>query len=68
MKSKHLVPFTLGSALLLGAQAFAQEQDTLDYREGYSLILEQQWSNAQNYFENFRSQWPDSVWTDDAAF
>lgn len=68
MKQKTLLPITLGSALLLGAQAFAQEQDTLDYREGYSLILEQQWSNAQNYFENFRTQWPDSVWTDDAAF
>ena len=32
------------------------------------LVLEQQWSNAREYFENFLTDWRDSAWADDAAF
>ncbi|MCG8415848.1 MAG: HEAT repeat domain-containing protein [Pseudomonadales bacterium] len=68
MNRKLLIATSLSGVLMLNAQVFSQEQDTLDYREGYNLILEQQWLNAREYFDNFRVEWPDSVWADDAAF
>ncbi len=68
MNRKVLFTLAMSGVIGLSAQVFSQEQDTLDYREGYNLILEQQWTNAQAYFENFRVEWPESVWADDAAF
>lgn len=68
MKATKLLPLTLGISLLLNAQVFSQEQDTLDYREGYGLVLEQSWNDAQAHFLEFQSDWPDSPWVDDAAF
>ncbi|NKB34563.1 MAG: hypothetical protein GKR91_15835 [Pseudomonadales bacterium] len=68
MKSIKLLPLSLGLGLLVSAQVFSQEQDTLDYREGYGLVLEQQWNDAQAHFIEFQSDWPESAWVDDAAF
>ena len=68
MQYFKLLPITLGIGLLANAQVFSQEQDTLDYREGYGLVLEQQWNEAQAHFIEFQADWPDSSWVDDAAF
>lgn len=65
---KILVPVGIGFSTLFAAQAIPQEQDSLDYREGYSLVLEQKWSNAQNHFSDFGIEWPESSWADDADF
>lgn len=65
---KILVPVGIGFSTLFAAQAIPQEQDSLDYREGYSLVLEQKWSNAQNHFSEFGIEWPESSWADDADF
>jgi len=68
MNRKIFYSLSLGSALLLSAQVFSQEQDTLDYRAGYDLVLKQQWADAQELFNEFRSNWPESGWLDDASF
>lgn len=65
---KVLVPVGIGLSTLFAAQALPQEQDSLDYREGYSLVLEQKWSEAQNHFSEFGIEWPASSWADDADF
>ena len=68
MKYKSILTLSLGGIFLANAQVFSQDQDTVDYRNGYTLIMEQQWGDAREYFENFNLEWPDSVWADDAAF
>ena len=50
MKHRKLLVITLSVSLLVTAQVFSQEQDTVDYREGYGLVLEQNWAEAQAYF------------------
>ncbi|MDA0687519.1 MAG: HEAT repeat domain-containing protein [Proteobacteria bacterium] len=68
MNSKALASFALGATLTVSAQVFSQDQATVDYREGYNLVLEQQWSSAREYFDKFLNDWADSPWADDAAF
>lgn len=68
MKYKSILTLSLGGIFLANAQVFSQEQDTVDYRSAYNLILEQQWAEATENFESFTANWPDSVWADDAAF
>ena len=43
MNSKTLASFALGATLTVSAQVFSQDQATVDYREGYNLVLEQQY-------------------------
>lgn len=68
MKRRALLVTTLGAGLLMSAQVYSQQQDTLDYREGYGLVLEQRWNEAQAHFIEFQVDWPESAWADDAAF
>ncbi|MCH7817507.1 MAG: HEAT repeat domain-containing protein, partial [Proteobacteria bacterium] len=68
MKHRHLLLLVLGVCLTVTAQVFSQEQDNLDYRSGYGLVLDQNWGEVQNYFTEFQSNWPESAWADDAAF
>ncbi|MEQ8953909.1 MAG: HEAT repeat domain-containing protein [Gammaproteobacteria bacterium] len=65
---QRLISTGVGLVALLTAQAFAQQADDADYREGYGLILEQNWSQAQQFFSEFQQDYPDSAWRDDAAF
>ena len=51
MNSKSFHALTLGAAILLSAQVFSQDQDTLEYREGYDHVLNQRWPEAQEYFQ-----------------
>lgn len=63
---------TLGlSAAILAAISIpftAAQDDAGAYQEGYGLILQQRWSEARNYFQDFQSRWVESAWRDDAAF
>ena len=68
MKRKTFFTLSLSGVLLVSAQVFSQDQDTVDYRSAYNLILEQQWADARENFEQFSADWPESVWADDAAF
>jgi len=68
MKQKTLFLVAIGTGLLMSAQVFSQQQDSIDYREGYGLVLEQRWNEVQAHFIEFQSNYPDSAWTDDAAF
>lgn len=63
-----LLPLALGISSLSAAQGLSQEQDHIEYREGYNYVLQQSWAEAQEYFTEFQNTWPDSVWADDAAF
>ena len=63
---KLLLPLAIAYSSLSAAQGV--QQDHIEYRQGYSFVLQQSWSQAQNYFSEFQSNWPDSVWADDAAF
>ncbi len=67
MKQKFIIG-GIGIIALLTAQAFAQQADDTDYREGYALVLEQAWEQAAEFFTNFQEEYPDSAWRDDAAF
>jgi len=58
----------LVSLLFVIHQGFSAEEDSLSYREGYGLVLEEEWLRARDYFTQFLSDWPESVWADDAAF
>ncbi len=64
---KKLLALSIGVLSLTTVQVFSQE-DSNSYREGYQLILEQQWDQARNHFQEFQTQWADSAWADDAAF
>jgi HEAT repeat protein len=58
-----------GSMLLLSpVLVLAQDQESIEYREGYELVLEQNWTEAQEYFTEYQQRWPESTWADDAAF
>ena len=64
---KTLLFTSLGVLSLASAQVIPQE-DNAAYREGYALILQEDWRAAQSYFSQFQLDWPDSPWLDDAAF
>lgn len=64
---KKLLALSIGVLSLSTVQVFSQEDNT-SYREGYQLILEQQWERARDHFQEFQTQWADSSWADDAAF
>lgn len=65
---KLLLPLAIGFGSLSAAQDVSQEQDHMEYRQGYNYVLQQSWVEAQDYFTEFQNNWPDSVWADDAAF
>lgn len=67
MKNKLLI-LGISAATLGMTAAFPAEEDNAEYRQGYGLILEQQWSDAQAFFTQFQESWPASNWVDDAAF
>lgn len=55
------------------AAVFLQDEHQNDpayatYREGYSLILKDRWSEAMKKFEEIRSKYPRSAYADDAAY
>lgn len=70
---KHILSAAL--MLALSNTAAAREdsaafspESTREYREGYNLILNSQWPEAAQAFENLVRNHPDSGWVDDAAF
>jgi len=68
MKNRLALAVAVGGFSLLTVQAFSAEADNAAYRQGYGLVLEQKWAEAQEYFERFQDDYPDSLWADDAAF
>ncbi|MEM7350616.1 MAG: HEAT repeat domain-containing protein [Acidobacteriota bacterium] len=69
--SKRL--FGLGSTLgLLCLAATSARADNGDparvYRQGYDLVLDEKWQEAIVVFDKLDERYPDSEWTDDAAF
>ncbi len=55
--------------LCLPSFALADNGDSAAaYRDGYNLILDEDWSGAIAAFEKLTQQHPHSEWTDDAAF
>ena len=67
MKRK-LLAITMGTLVWPTALVFSAAADNNAYREGYNLILEQNWEQAINYFGEFQADYSDSAWVDDAAF
>ncbi|MEX0619668.1 MAG: HEAT repeat domain-containing protein [Pseudohongiellaceae bacterium] len=49
-------------------QAHAAEEDSSAYRQGYSLVIEQRWEEAQRYFSEFMDNRQGSEFADDAGY
>jgi HEAT repeat protein len=64
---KRLLALSIG---LLSATALPvlSQEDNDNYRQGYQLILQQQWQQASDHFADFQQQFANSAWADDAAF
>jgi hypothetical protein len=64
---------TLGWTILVKATPAADEQDPKDagyrlYREGYSLILDEQWEAAREKFALLKKRYPRSGYLDEAQY
>jgi len=64
----HITRLIVCVAVLCTLSSFAAREDTTLYKEGYSLILQEKWGEAEKAFAEFSKRHPDSSWVDDAAF
>ena len=61
--------FVLVPGLLVPGPAIADNGNSARaYREGYNLILDENWRAAVSAFEKMADRYPASEWTDDAGF
>ena len=68
MNKKLILAAAIGSLALAASQTFSADEADNAYREGYGLVLRQEWQAAEDYWTEFLDTWSDSGWRDDAAY
>ena len=67
----HLRPLCVAFCLLalsVGAAAQDNGESAQIYRQGYNLVLDEDWQGAITAFDQFMERFPAGDWSDDAGF
>ncbi|MEM6797113.1 MAG: hypothetical protein AAF725_24280, partial [Acidobacteriota bacterium] len=72
LRRPHRALLGASLTLLLAAPGVAQESESAAaskaYRAGYNLVLDENWRDAVNAFDDLVRSAPRSEWADDASF